>query len=678
MADFLDGLTSSKRPVSDSGANAAKRARMEPGAGRRDLYQALGDALYGAYQTMKTQEAQGPVSGEWEVEVRLGMLHADMRRRISALDPSGGVYSYPPGMLPRPDFASGIDSVLLNKVKEVLTAEGFEATTIPLQRVRNDRAGIRFEMTSDGRCRVLEKKTKVSNTDLNCLCYFHDLRVGLALEEPPASDTKIDPSAWLVERHKRRTSYTNASVVRHWRIDVTEVESFVNGKAGSSSELEMEFEILPASLKHLLSLEREQATQFMHQLILDLQRLIQLCVPCEKESSSHKYAPTQPTEHARREVLELARSMQRDAGRDDSNLSFLGSMPVNVTRKSFPTIMRSDYFVTEKSDGLRYLLFVVNSSPPGPGVVARPVAVLMDRANQMVLMNGAFTVGAALGVGTVLDGEIVHNLSFKKTVFLVFDVLSIDNNFVYQRPFRDRLELIRSDVMSRCKNYIERHWQDAEGPDTPTMLIRKDFVPKTDLASLVGKLVFEDGNRIFLDKASGGRRHHRSDGFILQPASSAYVFGTDRGLMKWKWPELISVDLMVNLSNDKPQLNAEGPDSIMIDCSGSSVIGKFDLMRLTADIQELGKARCVAEMMYDPSVGMWTYSHLRKDKTRANRIDTAISVLMEQAESVSVEELQYRLMARSEAEDDYLEQMRSMKARALEAQRQRTQAQGGR
>jgi hypothetical protein len=676
MAHFIDDITSSKRPALENSASAAKRIRTEPNGGRIDLYQALGDALYRAFHSVKTQQALGSKSGEWEIEVRMGMLHSDLRRRINAIDPLGGVIPYLPETVPRPEFASGIDSVLLNKVKEILVAEGFETKLIPLQRVRIDSNGVRFEVAPDGCLSAIEKKTKISSTDLCCLAYFYDLRVGLALEEPPSANSDFEPSGRDVERHKRRTTYTNASIAPHWRVDVTEVESFVKGKVGSTRELEMEFEVLPSAMKHLLDLEPGHALQFIHQLVVQLVRLIQLCVPSEKESSVHLHSPIQPSDYNRKEVLELIRRMQFDSGIDSASPSFLGSMPVNVTRKSFQTIMRSEYFVTEKSDGQRYLLFVVNSSPPGLGVVVRPVAVLMDRANQMVLLNGAFVVGAALRVGTVLDGELVHNLSFKKTVFLVFDVLALDNAFVYQRPFRERLELIRSDVMSRCKSYIERHWKDAEGPDTPTMLIRKDFVPKADIGSLVSKLNYENGNRIFVDKASGGRRHHRSDGFILQPAASAYVFGTDRDLMKWKWPELISVDLMVNLANGRLQLSAEGPDSIMIDCSGSAAIGKFDLMRLTADMEGLKKTRCVAEMMYDPTVGMWTYSHLRKDKNRANHIDTAISVFMEQAESVSVEELQYRLMARSEAEDDYLEQIRNMKARALEAQRQRTR--GGR
>jgi hypothetical protein len=46
------------------------------------------------------------------------------------------------------------------------------------------------------------------------------------------------------------------------------------------------------------------------------------------------------------------------------------------------------------------------------------------------------------------------------------------------------------------------------------------------------------------------KRHHKSDGLIFQP-DAPYVFGTDVNLVKWKWPELASVDLQV-LPNQRP------------------------------------------------------------------------------------------------------------------------------
>lgn len=59
--------------------------------------------------------------------------------------------------------------------------------------------------------------------------------------------------------------------------------------------------------------------------------------------------------------------------------------------------------------------------------------------------------------------------------------------------------------------------------------------------------VSSKGSRIYMES---DKRHHKSDGLIFQP-DAPYVFGTDVNLVKWKWPELASVDLQV-LPNQRP------------------------------------------------------------------------------------------------------------------------------
>jgi hypothetical protein len=53
---------------------------------------------------------------------------------------------------------------------------------------------------------------------------------------------------------------------------------------------------------------------------------------------------------------------------------------------------------------------------------------------------------------------------------------------------------------------------------------------------------------------------------------------------------------------------------------------------LLADIQDSpgGVGNKVAEVVYDASIGLWGYLHLRKDKIEPNYIDTVIGVFMEQ------------------------------------------------
>jgi hypothetical protein len=117
-------------------------------------------------------------------------------------------------------------------------------------------------------------------------------------------------------------------------------------------------------------------------------------------------------------------------------LDFIGSMPLNLNRKSLGTIQHENYFIAEKTDGIRYLLYVVDwnatdyfdtSEPNGSEQhfkrirnserEPKPTAILLDRSKKMYYLHHTETIGSALGLGTVLDGEYVYNMSIQRQVF---------------------------------------------------------------------------------------------------------------------------------------------------------------------------------------------------------------------------------------------------------------------
>jgi hypothetical protein len=101
--------------------------------------------------------------------------------------------------------------------------------------------------------------------------------------------------------------------------------------------------------------------------------------------------------------------------------------------------------------------------------------------------------------------------------------------------------------------------------------------------------------------------------------------------------------------------------------------GEFDTYRLLADIENpelANRGPAVVEVAYDLQVGMWSYLHLRVDKSQPNFIDSVMGVFMEQAESISVEELEYSLAAAAAGqENDFEAQLDKMKRKLLEWQR---------
>lgn len=109
------------------------------------------------------------------------------------------------------------------------------------------------------------------------------------------------------------------------------------------------------------------------------------------------------------------------------------------------------------------------------------------------------------------------------------------------------------------------------------------------------------------------------------------------------------------------------------------IIGEFDSYRLLADMESPemaakgGAATAIVEVAYDIQIGMWAYLHLRKDKNIPNFIDSVLGVFTEQAEAISIEELQYTLTAAAYSsaglKNDFEAQITKMKGTLLSWQK---------
>ena len=326
-----------------------------------------------------------------------------------------------------------------------------------------------------------------------------------------------------------------------------------------------------------------------------------------------------------------------------------------------------DYYLTEKSDGTRYLLYVV----PQDEATKAPVAVLIDRAKNIFKIPGSDIIGKALEIGTVLDGELVFNFTTKSNIFLTFDILALKTEPKVSLDFKIRLDTLKKLMVT----YQRRLPPKTDGVII-TEIVDKLFVQKNQISNLLSKIILENGDRVFKD-GDGSIRHHRTDGIIFQP-DSPYVHSTDLSLLKWKWPELRSVDLEVIQPikiSEGAKLQCSGPDNTRIDCingnSNQSKLGIFDTYRLNADAQVLHSKIIIAEVVFDEKIGKWGYLRLRKDKSDPNYIATVLGVSMEQSEALGIEELEYRLLAKDETQDDWDIHLNKMVNQLLTFQRQR-------
>jgi hypothetical protein len=177
--------------------------------------------------------------------------------------------------------------------------------------------------------------------------------------------------------------------------------------------------------------------------------------------------------------------------------------PTSLLRAHLPQL-QNGYVVTEKSDGVRYLL-----------VFAR-----MKKIHFACLVNRALAMHqievhapTSLFEGSVFDSELVTHAEGHK--LLVFDCIQLRAVSLRKCTFTKRL--------AKLTQFI--------GVDKLTCaqfpVYAKSFVPLADLPHI-----------------KADQLGHASDGFILQPAAGRVVWGRDKHCFKWKYHP--SIDVLVD------------------------------------------------------------------------------------------------------------------------------------
>merc|ERR1712224_704412 len=91
--------------------------------------------------------------------------------------------------------------------------------------------------------------------------------------------------------------------------------------------------------------------------------------------------------------------------------------------------------------------------------------------------------------------------------------------------------------------------------------------------------------------------------------------------------------------------------------------------RLEADREE---QKCkIAEVGFDPTTGEWYYLTMRPDKIAPNHISTVLGTLLELSESLTTEELQYRMSIPPGQRDTYRKDLNGMMKQLLEHQKRK-------
>ncbi|KZT35071.1 mRNA capping enzyme, alpha subunit [Sistotremastrum suecicum HHB10207 ss-3] len=341
--------------------------------------------------------------------------------------------------------------------------------------------------------------------------------------------------------------------------------------------------------------------------------------------------PDDRAEWLRQRVAELCHS---------TSPRFPGSQPVSFRRGDLEKLENDDFWVCEKSDGIRVLVFVL---PGGSG----QDTFLIDRHNKYRIVQGFVfphhTDPRRPLRASILDGELVLDTdrrTGKETLrLLIFDCLVIDQENVMAKSLTSRT--------GRLKEYLFKPY-DKMLAEFPQMAESQPFeirLKKMQLSYYVDQVLEIDIPNL----------QHGNDGLIYTCASSGYVMGTDQNIMKWKPPSENSIDFKLSLrfpplpNSSKPDFCAKPVFVLLVWTGGKgakATYNFFDLMHVTDEEWEEMKASGeqfddrIIEVVWIPTpIPRWKMMRFRDDKPDGNYVDIVESICKSISEGVEKEEL---------------------------------------
>ncbi|KAK5050611.1 hypothetical protein LTR84_003893 [Exophiala bonariae] len=217
-----------------------------------------------------------------------------------------------------------------------------------------------------------------------------------------------------------------------------------------------------------------------------------------------------------------------------SNRSFPGAQPVSFAGKHLQELKKQDYYVCEKTDGLRYLMYLTEDKGHG-------IHYLIDRKNDYYYVPNLYfphhddKAPNKFHTGTILDGELVEDKFPDRdsvTKYLVFDCLVLDNNTLLQRPLDKRLGYFKAHVLEPYNAYFKSL------PDPH----KRPFVVEDKSTEFSYGL-----EKMFKEIIPRVKQLHGNDGLIFTCKNTPYKSGTDEHILKWKPPSENTVDFLMHI-----------------------------------------------------------------------------------------------------------------------------------
>ncbi|CAA0832860.1 mRNA capping enzyme family protein [Striga hermonthica] len=303
--------------------------------------------------------------------------------------------------------------------------------------------------------------------------------------------------------------------------------------------------------------------------------------------------------------------------------NFPGSHPVSLNRDNLQLLRQRYYYATWKADGTRYMMLITMDG-----------CYLIDRHFTFRRVQMRFPCRHAANEKgmtektfhhyTLLDGEMIIDTmpdsQKQERRYLIYDMMAINQIPIVERPFYERWKMLEKEVIEP-RNLERQHIYQSQNPYyrydlEPFRVRRKDFW----LLSTVTKLL-----KGFIPKLS-----HDADGLVFQGWDDAYVPRTHEGLLKWKYPEMNSVDFLFEAVDDHQLLYLfeRGKKKLMD--------GRVVFPDGNDPSTYSGK---IIECSWDSEESVWVCMRVRIDKGTPNEFNTYKKVMRSIKDNITEEVL---------------------------------------
>ncbi|XP_050415572.1 mRNA-capping enzyme [Patella vulgata] len=279
---------------------------------------------------------------------------------------------------------------------------------------------------------------------------------------------------------------------------------------------------------------------------------------------------------------------------------FPGSQPVSMDIRNLNFIRQKPYKVSWKADGTRYMMLIDGNNE----------VYMIDRDNAVFhVSNVDFPKRKDLTAhlhSTLLDGEMILDKVDDVIVprYLVYDILRFEGQEVGKTDFDRRLLCIQKEIIGPRHAKIQHGMLDKN--KEPFSIRSKPFWDVTMSEKLL------DGK--FSKEVS-----HEVDGLIFQPAADPYNPGRCDDVLKWKPPDLNSVDFRLKIVKEQKE-------GMLPQTKGYLFVGglepPFGEMKVNKELRALDNK--IIECMWDGTT--WKFMRQRTDKSFPNSFNTAKGV----------------------------------------------------